>query len=125
MIIVRMCQCSESLHCSSVIISKNTSMKKEMNLSETQRAVIYVRVSTVEQMEGGSLDSQERVCRDFANKKGYEVAKVFIEGGESAKTANRTELLILQKYIADKKNKISVVLAHKVDRLSRSTEDYA
>jgi site-specific DNA recombinase len=91
-----------------------------------KRAVIYCRVSTKEQVEeGNSLVTQERNCRDYAIKYGYEVAYVFIELGESAKTADRTEWQKLIGYCANKKNKIEAIIAYKIDRISRNTDDYS
>lgn len=57
------------------------------------RAIVYCRVSTKEQAEKGySLEAQEEACRKFAENNGYEVDKVFVEWGESAKTQNQTQL---------------------------------
>lgn len=55
-------------------------------------AIIYTRVSTAEQVEGYSLKSQEELCMEYAIRHKYNVLKVFIEKGESAKTTDRTEL---------------------------------
>ena len=55
------------------------------------RAVIYCRVSTKEQAQNLSLPTQLRACRDYCEREGYEVAKVFIDAGESAKTIDRLE----------------------------------
>ena len=89
-------------------------------------AVLYCRVSTIEQAEeGNSLVTQERACREYADKNGYDVARVFIERGESAKTANRTELLKLLEYSSQKKNAVVAIIVYKIDRLSRNTDDYS
>ncbi len=94
--------------------------------SSKPRAVVYVRVSTSAQAdEGNSLVSQERICREFAVRKGFDVIHVFVEAGESAKTANRTQLQEMLKFCTIRKNNISAVLVYKVDRLARSTEDHA
>ena len=91
-----------------------------------KKAVIYVRVSTVEQAEeGNSLVTQEKACREYAFKIGYEVVVVFVERGESAKTANRTELQSMLKFISQKKNNITAVIVYKIDRMSRNTDDYS
>ena len=106
-----------------------TSNKKDMtepNNHNNKRAVIYVRVSTTEQAdEGNSLATQEKSCREFASKNGFEVAAVFIERGESAKTADRTELRKLLEFCAQKKNGIGAAIIYKIDRLSRNTDDYS
>ena len=91
-----------------------------------KRIVIYVRVSTVEQAEeGNSLATQEKICREYAIKSDYEVIEVFVERGESAKTANRTELQKMLQYVANKKNNITAIVVYKIDRLSRNTDDYS
>lgn len=37
------------------------------------QAVIYVRVSTEDQVHGTSLDSQVKACREYASKLGYQL----------------------------------------------------
>jgi DNA invertase Pin-like site-specific DNA recombinase len=88
--------------------------------------VLYCRVSTKEQVEeGNSLVTQEKNCREYASKNNYEIAAIFVEQGESAKTADRTELKKLMSFCANKKNGISAVIAYKIDRISRNTDDYS
>ncbi|MFN8250240.1 MAG: recombinase family protein [Ferruginibacter sp.] len=97
-----------------------------MSNEKTKRAVIYCRVSTKEQVEeGNSLVTQEKLCRDFASKNQFDIAAVFIEMGESAKTADRPELKRMIGYCAIKKHSINVVIAYKIDRISRNTDDYS
>lgn len=90
-----------------------------------KKAVIYCRVSDPKQIEGQSLAAQEKVCREYALQQGYEVAKVFIEEGESAKTRSRPELTQLLTYCAIRRHGISAVIVYKLDRLSRNTDDYS
>ncbi len=93
---------------------------------DNKKAVIYCRVSTKEQAEeGNSLVTQEKNCREYALKNGYEIAGVFIEEGESAKTADRPELQKLLSFCANRKNSIQAVIAYKIDRISRNTDDYS
>lgn len=88
--------------------------------------MIYVRVSTKEQVdEGNSLSTQQKICNDYALKHDYEIAETFVEQGESAKTADRTELQKLLAFCADKKNGVKAVIIYKLDRLSRNTDDYS
>ncbi len=87
------------------------------------KAVIYCRVSTKEQTEGYSLETQEQECLKFAQRNTYEIAKRFIERGESAKTAERTELQKLLNYIKENKKLIDYVIVYKIDRLSRNVVD--
>ena len=91
-----------------------------------KRAVIYCRVSTVEQAEeGNSLVTQERACREYASRNGFDVVEAYIERGESAKTADRTKLQKMLAHATQKKNQISAVIVYKIDRLSRNTTDYS
>jgi len=94
--------------------------------NDNKGAVIYCRVSSKEQVEeGNSLVTQERICREYASKKGYKIIDVYIEQGESAKTALRTELQKLMKFCTAKKNGVSAVIIYKIDRLSRNIDDYS
>ncbi len=87
-------------------------------------AIIYIRVSSKEQVENFSLEMQERECRKLAEQKNLQVIKVFREEGESAKTANRTELKAMLQYCSKNTKKIGYLIIYKVDRLSRSKGDY-
>jgi site-specific DNA recombinase len=90
-----------------------------------ERVVIYTRVSTEEQAKGGtSLAGQRTACLEYCEKQGYKVAKVFVEEGESAKTANRTELKALLTYCREQKD-IKAVVVHKLDRFARNAGDHA
>ncbi len=103
--------------------------RKTLNTPSQQnkkRAVIYCRVSTKEQVEeGNSLSTQQKICTEYCLKNGYDIAGIFIEQGESAKTADRTELKKLLTFCAGKKNQISAIVIYKIDRLSRNTDDYS
>jgi len=88
------------------------------------KAVIYCRVSSKEQIEGTSLESQEIACREYATRNRLEIAKIFIERGESAKFADRTQLLELLAYCRDRSNVIDCLLVWKVDRLARNVGDH-
>ena len=98
-------------------------MNLERDVVKPQKAIVYTRVSTAEQVrEGLSLEAQEHSCREYCKSKGYEVVQVFVEQGESAKTANRTKLKELLKYCRDHKN-IDYLIVNKLDRFSRNAAD--
>ena len=86
--------------------------------------VIYCRVSSKEQMEGTSLESQQAACREYATTKHIEVLKVFVEQGESAKFADRTQLLELIDFCRKHKGSVNVLLVWKVDRFARNVADH-
>src|SRR5260370_786810 len=92
---------------------------------DSRKAVIYIRVSSEEQVENFSLATQEELCRRDAKYKGYEIAEVFREEGKSAKTIlGRPELLKLIDYCKKNKKDIGAVFVYRIDRLSRQTSDY-
>ena len=85
-------------------------------------AGIYIRVSTLDQArEGFSLGEQEARLKDFCKAKQYEVYKVYADEGISAKNDKRPAY---QSMMNDVKNgTINVIVAFKMDRLTRSVFD--
>ncbi|HUN84804.1 MAG TPA: recombinase family protein [Terracidiphilus sp.] len=86
--------------------------------------VIYCRVSSKEQVDGTSLESQELACREYATRNHINVVTVFVERGESAKFADRTQLLELLAFCHDRSKAINCLLVWKVDRLARNVGDH-
>jgi site-specific DNA recombinase len=90
-------------------------------------AVLYLRVSTKDQahrnntIEGLSLPAQREACQRKAESLGAVVVKEFVERGETAKTAKRTELQRLLAFVKD--NPVYYVIIHKVDRWARWMAD--
>ena len=90
----------------------------------SDRAVIYTRVSTEDQAKNGtSLAAQRKACLEYCEREEYEVSRVFVEEGESAKTADRTQLKELLKYCREQRN-IKVVIVYKLDRFARKVQDH-
>jgi len=85
--------------------------------------VIYCRVSTKEQVEGTSLETQREACLQYAATRGITVERIFEEQGESAKFKDRTELLKLIAFCRSRKN-IQALIVWKVDRFARNVEDH-
>jgi site-specific DNA recombinase len=88
------------------------------------KGVIYCRVSSIEQVDGTSLESQERMCREYADRQGIEVIEVFVDRGESAKTADRPQFLKAISLCSQKKNKIDSLIVYKLDRFARNQSDH-
>ena len=82
-------------------------------------AVIYVRVSTKEQTENLSLSTQLCACEEYCRREGYEVVERFREEGESAKTADRTELQKLLNFCRTHKGKVHFVIVYNLTRFAR------
>jgi len=89
------------------------------------RVAIYTRVSSEEQVQGTSLESQETICRQFADRNGYDVAAVFTDRGESAKTTDRKEFQAFIRYCRQHRGHIGGVVVWKTDRFARNSYDYA
>lgn len=87
-------------------------------------AVIYCRVSSKEQVEGTSLESQQLACKEYADRNHLTVVSFFIERGESAKFADRPQLLEMLAFCAKREHAIKQVLVWKVDRLARNVGDH-
>ena len=93
-----------------------------MTKNNENKAIVYVRVSSQSQIEGTSLEGQKEACLTYAENKGFDVAKVFVERGESATAADRTELLNAIEYCREARIKFFVVW--KVDRFARNITDH-
>lgn len=88
------------------------------------KGIIYVRVSSEEQVKGTSLENQDELCRAYCQNKGIEVVGIYREEGASAKTAERAEFLRAIEYCRKNKGKIDAFVVYKVDRFARNTEDH-
>ena len=91
---------------------------------ERKVAGIYMRVSTEDQArEGFSLPEQKERLISLCKYKGYEIYDYYEDRGISAKTGNfRPEFDRLLKDI--KVKKVNVLVALKLDRISRSVYDW-
>lgn len=83
---------------------------------------IYVRVSTEEQRDFGySIEAQLREIRNYCKQRNLNIVKEYNDAGYSAKDLKRPEM---ERMIDDIKNKrINLVVAVKVDRLTREGYD--
>lgn len=90
------------------------------------KAVVYIRVSSKEQVDGASLEVQERACIEYAeNELNCDLAtKPFREEGKSAKTANRPELIRMLEYVRAHKGEIRYAVFYDTSRASRASDSY-
>ncbi len=91
------------------------------------KGIIYVRVSSEEQVQGTSLDEQKKACAEYCKSNGIELVETFCEEGESAKNLklnNRKEFLRALEFCRKNKGKIAAFVVHKVDRFARNTDDH-
>jgi len=90
-----------------------------------KKCAIYTRVSTDNQAEKefSSCEAQEQKIKSFvASQNNWQVFKVYSDAGYSGATLERPAL---QQLLSDmKEGKIDIVLAYKIDRLTRSPKDF-
>lgn len=94
-------------------------------IEKTIRAVIYIRVSTEEQVRHGySLNSQRERLIEYCKQKGYQVVEIYADEGKSArsKLSKRTELLRLINDAKD--HKFDRIVFWRLDRWFRNIADY-
>ena len=95
-----------------------------LTLQDMIGAVIYVRVSDPRQAENLSLATQLKACEEYCERQGFEVVERFREQGESAKTADRTELQALLQYCRTHKGKVHFVVVFNLTRFAREKYDH-
>lgn len=90
-----------------------------------KRVIIYIRVSDPSQIENNSLETQEKICRQFAKVKGYEVARVFREEGKSAgkQIHKRVALRDALAFCSKKSSNVTYFLVYNFKRFSRNTDE--
>ena len=100
-------------------------MEIAKNNTEIKRAIIYLRVSTEEQVDNFSLETQEKICKQEAERRGMEVAQIFKEEGRSAKNiVGRPVLVEMLEFCRKNKRNIDALIVYRLDRLSRQTGDF-
>lgn len=84
----------------------------------TLKAAGYRRVSMREQVDGHSLDAQEKNIRDYAASQGWQLIEIYTDAGISAKKDSRRPSL--ERMIADAEaGKFDVIVVDKIDRFYR------
>jgi len=84
-------------------------------------AGLYVRVSTLNQVDRDSLSTQESRLIAYCEANGYHAYQVYRDAGFSAKDTNRPALKRLFRDI--RAGRVQVVLVTRLDRITRSLRD--
>jgi site-specific DNA recombinase len=86
------------------------------------KVAIYLRVSTAEQAEEGfSIAAQKERLKAYIQSQGWELYRIYEDGGYSGGTMNRPSFM---KLIDDMRRKeFDLILVYKLDRLSRNMRD--
>ena len=87
------------------------------------KAAAYIRVSSVDQVDGHSLEAQERAIGEYCRSRGWELVTVYREEGKSAHTDSIHKRPIFRQLLDDcSKGQIDVVVVHTMDRWSRNMQ---
>ena len=99
--------------------SKNKKPVVKFKELENKVAALWTRVSTERQEENNcSLDTQERICREYADTHGITIKKHFGGTHESAKTEGELYRKMIAEVARDKE--INIILVYSFDRFSRT-----
>ena len=87
--------------------------------------VIWARVSSREQREGYSIDAQLRFCRMKAEREGWNICKEFAVAESAKRGAERTAFNEMYQWVRRnaRKEKITAIVSHKLDRVCRNMRD--
>jgi len=87
-------------------------------MKEQKNCIIDCRVSDPKQLQGGSLDDQEIICRGVASRNGWKVLKVF-KKPHTASKLEREDINKIVNYIKKSKTPVHYYLFKSIDRLTR------
>ncbi len=85
-------------------------------------SIYYCRVSSKDQIENTSLETQKNGCIRYSKQLSARVLDDFRDEGESAKTTNRPNFLKAIEFC--KKNHVDYFIVYKLDRFARNQDDH-
>ena len=86
------------------------------------RAVAYIRVSDASQVDGHSLNAQDRLFHELCLNRGWEPLAVYREEGKSAHVDSIARRPVFRQLLDDaSKGSFDVVVVHTLDRWARNT----
>ena len=87
-------------------------------------AVLYIRVSTDEQASGPyNLRNQEQRCKAYCAERELSVIEVFVDPGESARSADRPEFQKMIAFCKKHKRDVGYVVVQDMSRFARNLAD--
>ena len=88
---------------------------------DSKRAVAYLRVSNLSQVDGHSLDAQERLFYELCKTRGWISVRVYREEGASAHSESVRKMPVFRQLMEDaKKGDFDIVVVHTLDCWSRN-----
>lgn len=89
--------------------------------NQTSRVATYYRVSSAEQVEGYSLDAQQRAAHTYCESRGWQIVREYRDEGKSARTDIIAKRPAFSQMLADAEaGAFDVLIVHKLDRFSRN-----
>ncbi len=86
-----------------------------------KRVGLYERVSSEEQVQGYSLDAQDRAGRLYCDGHDWTIAQVYRDEGRSARTDDLAQRPAFRHLLADgEAGLLDVIVVHKLDRFARN-----
>lgn len=92
--------------------------------AEKTGSVIYCRVSTKDQLDGFSIETQEKLCRAYCLKHGYTVIQVYQEARSAKGRATRPEFEAMLRSCLRQHSEIGAVVVYAVSRFARTAADH-
>jgi len=87
------------------------------------RVAAYIRVSSQGQVEGYSLEAQERAIREYCRARGWELVAIYREEGKSAHSDSIAKRPKFRQLLEDAaKGLFDMVLVHTLDRWARNAQ---
>lgn len=103
------------------ISGKTSSLRTRPAAAKELKASMYIRVSSEEQIEGYSLDAQERAARAYSEARGWVLGQSYRDEGKSGWTDDITKRPAFSKMLEDAEaGSFDVLIVHKLDRLARN-----
>lgn len=106
----------------------NSITTKNSTILPKKKAVGYMRVSTEEQADGASKQTQQAAIEKYARENDIEIVDWYWDGGFSAKTAKRPALQRLLKELEQGKPKLrglDHMIVYNTSRISRNIDSYS
>lgn len=94
------------------------------NANTSKKAVAYIRISSIRQIDNESPDTQREKIQQYADTNGIEVIKWYFDEAKSGKNADREELQNMLSFALQHRGKIDHLIVYKMNRASRDLDSY-
>ncbi len=93
--------------------------------STTKKAVAYIRISSMRQINNESPITQRQAIQSYADAQGIEIVEWFQDIAQSGKNADRMGLQNLLKYCSKNRGKVQHWIVYNMKRASRDIDSYS